>query len=270
MQPVKHITSAKNPEIKRLVDLRERKARDKTGLIIVEGTRELSCAKKAGVSFKEIYTCAEFFRGEEARKLAIAIEREGAKAFETSQDVFSKISFGERLEGLIAVCEKPKRKLEGLMLSSAPFLVVVEGVEKPGNLGAVLRTADAAGVDGVIVTDGSTDISNPNVVRSSLGTVFSVSAAEASNEATLNFLKNNNVKIAAADPTAEKIYTDFSLNVPLAIVLGSEQKGLSSFWQKNCDFKMKIPMRGAADSLNVSTTAAILIYETLRQRSLKK
>jgi len=267
MPPVK-ITSTKNPYVKKLLELREKKSRDKTGLMIVEGTRELFAAKNAQVNFKELYVCHDFLK-EEAQRFVKSFKKE-VKVFETSEHVFKKISFGERLEGVVAVCEKPKRSLQDLKISAKSLLLIVERVEKPGNLGAILRTADAAGIDGVILADSVTDASNPNVVRSSLGTLFSVPVVESSNEKTLNFLKENKIMVAAADPGAKDVYTHLHLNMPLAIVLGSEQKGLSSFWQRNSDFKMKIPMRGQADSLNVSTTAAILIYEALRQRNLEK
>jgi len=270
MPAVKDITSAKNPQIKNVLDLRERKTRDKTGLMIVEGTREIMQAREAGVKFREAFFCQELIHHDEARGLAGFLKKENIGLYETSEEIFAKISFGERMEGILAVCEKPRVAFSDIKISQTPFLVVVEGVEKPGNLGAILRTADAAGVDGVILTDGITDVANPNVVRSSLGTVFSVKVVEGTNTETLNFLKKSHIKICAAFPAAKEIYTDVPLDASLAVILGSEQKGLSDFWKANADLKVKIPMYGHADSLNVSATAAVLVYEARRQRNLKK
>ena len=146
-------------------------------------------------------------------------------------------------------------------------MVVVEGIEKPGNLGAVLRTCDGAGVDGLFVCDAALDIYNPNVVRSSIGTIFSVPVIQDSSGEILSFLKKNNLKICIASPQAKTLYTDVNFNIPLAVVVGSEQKGLSDFWKSRADVQAKIPMHGKADSLNVSATTAIFIYEALRQRN---
>ena len=269
MPPNKKITSAVNVRVKSVLALRERKEREETGLMIVEGVREIARARTAGIVFKEIYLCPDFLSKDDGEKLIREIGPENVITFETTREVFKKISFGEREEGALAVCRQPKWALSDLKLSKNPFLVIVESVEKPGNLGAILRTCDGAGADGLILSDRLTDCFNPNVVRASLGTVFSVKVVESSNERALQFLKENGIKAWAASPEAKNIYTRVGWHMPLAIVLGNEQKGLSDFWMRNCDFIVKIPMRGLADSLNVSSTAAILIYEALRQRSLK-
>ena len=151
--------------------------------------------------------------------------------------------------------------------SKGSLFVIVECIEKPGNLGAILRTCDGAGIDGVIICDGKTDIYNPNVIRASLGTIFSIKIVVSSNEEALKFLKTKNIKVCATLPLAKKVYTKEDLVNPLAIVVGSEQNGLTDFWVKHADLKVKIPMRGQADSLNVSASTAILLYEIIRQKS---
>ena len=180
--------------------------------------------------------------------------------------VFEKMTFGHRHEGVLGVCLQPKKSLKDIQFSKKPFLVAVESVEKPGNLGAILRTADAVGVDGLIVCDPVTDIYNPNVIRSSLGAIFSVCVVPATKEEALKFFKLNKVTICATLPQADKCYSSVDLNVPLALVMGSEEKGLSEFWQKNSDMAVYIPMKGKVDSLNVSVSAAVVLYETIRQR----
>lgn len=153
-------------------------------------------------------------------------------------------------------------------LGRSHFFVIVESVEKPGNLGAIVRTCDGAGVDGLIICDGQTDIYNPNVIRASLGTIFSVKVAVSTNKETLDFLKSKNVTVCAAIPQAKAVYTEEKFANAIAVVVGSEQNGLTKFWTQHADLKVKIPMRGSADSLNVSATTAILLYEIIRQKSL--
>lgn len=280
------ITSFQNPKLKKIVQLREHKTRQSTGLTIVEGFREISRlneAHKAGALLKELFICREFLKDNGKEDFVKTIEAQGVSIFEVSKEVYAKISFGDRLEGMLAVCQPrvfsledlPLRKipLMGLLQNdrrglfrNSPLIVVVEGWEKPGNLGAILRTCDAAGVDGLIVGDGQTDIYNPNVIRASLGTVFSVRVVQSTKKETLKFLKDRNMQICAATPEATKTYFETNFKVPAALVLGSEEKGLSDFWLEAADCQIKIPMHGKADSLNVSTTAGILIYEALRQR----
>lgn len=264
----KNITSFKNPHIKNIIALRERKEREKSKLTIIEGAREMGCAFKAGVEFKEVYICRDFLDDREQQGFVKELESKNVPVFETTKEIFEKISFGDRHEGILAVCRQPKLALKDLKISGHSLFVVVENIEKPGNLGAILRSCDGAGVDGLIICDGATDLYNPNVVRASLGTVFSEKVVESSNEKTFAFLKESSVRIFATAPAAETIYTQADFKGPLAIVLGSEQEGLSGFWITNCDVKIKIPMKGRADSLNVSTTAALVIYEALRQRSV--
>lgn len=257
--PSKTITSVSNSQIKKIVRMRKHKERIASGLTIVEGVREIEKAVKTDIDFEEVYVCKEFLgKRKVPKKIGIITE--------ITQEVYEKISYGERSEGILAVIKTPRHTLKDFSAKTSLF-IVVESVEKPGNLGAILRTADGAGVDGVIVCDAKTDIYNPNVIRSSLGTIFSVTCVMASNEETLEFLKSKNTKICATFPDADTVYTSVDLKGCVAIVLGSEETGLTSFWKGHSDIKVKIPMQGAADSLNVSVTTAILLYEIIRQRS---
>ena len=264
----KKITSLTNSGIKRVVQLRDRKTRLTTGLTIVEGVREITQAQEAGVVFKELYMCQELLVSTKISDIAATSGRNSkVPVYEISKAIFSKIAYGDRAEGVLAVCAPATISFKDLSKKRQPLYVIVEGVEKPGNLGAILRTCDAAGVDGVIVCDGKTDIYNPNVIRASLGVVFSVKVIVSSNNEAIKFLRSQNVMVCATWPKAKMLYTKIKFNNALAIVVGSEQNGLSKFWNQHADYKVKIPMNGRADSLNVSATTAILLYEIIRQRS---
>lgn len=262
----KEITSLQNPRVKAVVDLRERRSRDETGSMIVEGLREISLAQKAGIVFSELYFEEVFFKDAVNKVFIETTSAQCKEIFLLPEYVFEKLTFGHRHEGVLAVCVQPKKALKDIQLSQNPLLVIVESVEKPGNLGAILRTADAVGADGLIVCDPVTDIYNPNVVRSSIGTVFSVPVVSAKAEETLKFLKANKIVTCATLPQAGQCYAKVDMTGPLAVVMGSEEQGLSEFWQKNCDTAVYIPMKGKSDSLNVSVSAAIVLYEAIRQR----
>ncbi len=266
--PHDKITSLTNLKVKHVVQLRSRKQRIEDGLTIVEGLREVARAFEGGVTFHALYICRELISESETVDVFIK-ELDNCKipVYETTQSVFSKISYGDRSEGILAVCAPKTQSFKDLSSKASPLFVVVECVEKPGNLGAILRTCDGAGVDGVIICDGKTDIYNPNAIRASLGTIFSVSVVAGSKEETVEFLRSKNIKICAALPQAKTVYTDAPLTGALAIVVGSEKDGLTDFWGQQADLKVKIPMCGQADSLNVSASTAILLYETIRQRS---
>ena len=264
--PFEEISSAKNPRVREVVLLREKKSRHQKEWILVEGFREISRALEAGVHFQELFFCDDFLDKGRKRDFIKRLPSQ-TKLFKITREVFLKICFGGRKEGLIGICRRPGLPLESVRLSNLPLVVVVEGLEKPGNLGEILRICDGAGAELVMVCDRLADIYNPNVIRASLGTVFSLKVAEVSNDAALDFLKNNGIQILATLPQADVLYNEAKLNRPVAIVLGSEEKGLSEFWKSRSDLAVKIPMRGQADSLNVSATAAIVIYETLRQRT---
>ncbi|HPN88061.1 MAG TPA: RNA methyltransferase [Candidatus Omnitrophota bacterium] len=261
------IISVKNEHIKSVVRLRDRHERDKTGLTIVEGVREIERAIESLCHFKEFYICNELLQQQD-KQILKNIYSLKADMYETTKEVFGKIVYGDRQDGILGVGQPKKYSLKDIKDKKNSFLFVVEGVEKPGNLGAMLRTCDAVGIDGVIVCDEKTDIFNPNVIRSSLGTVFTNKVIVSSSAETFEYLKSRNMKICAATPHVETLYTDVNLKGPLAMAVGSEENGLSDFWMKNSTVKIKIPMKGKADSLNVSTSAAIVLYEALRQRNL--
>ena len=262
------ITSFINPKIKKLVQLRNRKDRDQSHETIIEGYRELLRAVESNVRLSEFYFCPDLLKQYDREGLLDKVLKLKIPMYEVHQPVFEKAAYGDRKEGCIAVASPVAWKLNDLKLPEQSCVVVVEKVEKPGNLGAMLRVCDGAGVDAVIVCEPKTDIYNPNAIRASVGTIFSVNVAAATNEEARNFLKAKKFKICATTPAAEQIYSKENLAPPLAIVVGSEDEGLTDFWIKNADVRVKIPMNGKADSLNVSVSTAILLYEALRQREL--
>ena len=264
------ITSSTNPRIKELVKLREAKARRERGLTIVDGIREVSRAVEAGAAVKELYVCPELYEGQGQGNVAEVITKVSSRkipVYDISSEIFQKVAFGERAEGVLAVCQPKLSTLGDIKKKKDCLLMIVEAVEKPGNLGAILRTCDAAGVDALLVSGHSTDIFNPNVIRASLGTVFTVPVVQADPKDIVTFLKKNQVKIFATTPDTSKISTKSDLRGSVAIIVGSEKEGLSGFWLDHADVKISIPMKGKADSLNAAVTAAVVAYEAVRQRT---
>ena len=259
------IVSLQNSQVKQIVRLRERRERDESDLFLIEGYRELKRAVDAGRSIQSIFYCPEFFLGENETEL---LKKSSAEPILCSKEVFAKISYRDRPDGLLGVARQTHLRLMDLKLSANPFLVIAESIEKPGNLGTILRSCDAAGVDALIVCDPTTDIHNPNVVRSSVGTLFTLPVLEADGEETLNFLRQHKIRIAAATPHAKESFTAADLTGPIAIAVGTEQYGLSENWMKSADCQVRIPMRGIADSLNVASATTLFLYEVLRQRDL--
>jgi TrmH family RNA methyltransferase len=257
------ITSLQNPKVKQLVALRDRRERDQTGLFLIEGYSELKRAVDAGRTIETLFVCRELFLGENEQSL---MEKSKAEIVECSPEVFAKISVRDRSDGLLGVAPQVHLTLQDCKLSKNPFLLIAESIEKPGNLGTILRSADAAGVDAVIVCDPTTDIHNPNVVRSSIGTLFTIPVIEATKEETLEWLQKNGIAIVAATPHAKQEFTQSNLTTSLAIVVGTEQYGLSEEWMNKADIAVRIPMCGIADSLNVASATTLLLYEVLRQR----
>jgi TrmH family RNA methyltransferase len=255
-----------NPRIKAAARLRDRRARESTGLTIVDGAREVRRAFDAGVEVVEAFVCEPLLAGRDARAALDAIVAAEVPTTSTTETAFAKLAFGDRAEGLIVVVRTPTRRLEDLRLSTDPLLVVVEGVEKPGNVGAILRSADGAGADAVVAASPRTDLANPNVIRASAGTIFSVPLAAAPTDAVIAWLRANGIRIVAARVDTGTCYTDADLTGPLALALGSEADGLTSAWQSPDIEAIRLPMHGIADSLNVSVTAAVLLYEARRQR----
>ncbi|MBF0330769.1 MAG: RNA methyltransferase [Candidatus Omnitrophica bacterium] len=262
---IEKISSLQNAGIKRVVRLRTKKSREARGLTIVEGNREVRQAFLAGLRFHSVYICREgVYHVDEA--LAKELLDARVKIYDTGCAVFGKMSYGDRVDGILGLVERPEVTLENLKLSANPLIVVMEGVEKPGNLGAVLRTCDGAGVEALIVCDEKTDIYNPNVIRASLGAVFAVQTVSCTNKEAVEFLRMKGVKTFAAVVQAKEFYYDKDLSGPCAIVMGSEQDGLSDLWRRSADDAVRIPMCGKVDSLNVSVSAAVMVYEALRQR----
>lgn len=261
------ITSRQNPRIKQAAQLRERRERQRTGRFIIDGAREISRALQAGIVPIEAFICDAPADSNECRQTIQEIERSPAEILRVSPDVFAKLAYGDRDDGVIVVAETPRRDLSILQLPCNPLIAVLEGVEKPGNVGAILRSADAAGVDAVIVADGGTDLFNPNTIRASLGTVFRPNVCTATVAETITWLYEQALPIYASRPDAELLYTAVNLRGGAAIVLGSEAHGLSDAWAVAGITPVRLPMHGIADSLNVSTTAAVLFYEALRQRT---
>ena len=264
---IEKITSLQNPRVKQLVKLRDRRPRDEAGVFLVEGYREIRRALEKAVSLQELYFSPEWFLGENEPALIAQAEAAGTKLFELSKDAFAKVAYRERPDGLLAVAPQWKRALADLVLHADPFLLVVEAIEKPGNLGTILRSADAAGCDAVIVCDPVTDIFNPNVVRASTGVLFSVPLVVEESARVLGWLRENKIRMVATTPAATTLYTATDLRGPLAVIMGSEQYGLSDFWLKNADAPVRIPMAGQADSLNVAMATIITLFEAVRQRS---
>ena len=261
------LTSPANPKVKYVVKLRSCSTREETGDMIVEGFRECRRALDNEYRPRAMFHCPELYlKNENERQLVDDAERVGADVFPCSKSAFVKMAYKERPDGLLMIGPHVSKRLSDLDLPPNALVVVTESIEKPGNLGTILRSADAAKVAAVIVCDRTTDIHNPNVVRASTGTMFSVPIVEASSEEALAWLKARNFKILAATPHAEKLQFEVDLTGNVAIALGAEQYGLTQKWMDGAELRVRIPMLGLADSLNVSAAATILLYEAVRQR----
>jgi TrmH family RNA methyltransferase len=262
----KVVTSAANPGVKQVVKLRNARERRETGLFIVEGFREVQRAIASDVEIVELWVSPQHFLGSNEEDL---IASSGVEAIEVAPGPFEKMSYRDRPEGLLAVCRQFDTSLERIELSKQPLLLVVESIEKPGNLGTMIRAAGAAKVDAVIVCDPATDVFNPNVVRSSIGTSLLVPLAVTTTDDAIEWLQINGVSICAATPHTSTPVWDAPLRERAAIVVGSEQLGLSMAWLEASDVDVAIPMPGdVIDSLNAAASAAVLLYEAVRQRSI--
>ncbi|MBR7157326.1 MAG: RNA methyltransferase [Bacteroidales bacterium] len=277
------ITSAQNPKLKEVVQLLEKsKARRERGLFVVEGVREVAACIKNGYRVKSLFFNGSLFSLQQIEELVDltagsregrdgAMERE-VSVFSLSGQAYSKIAYRESTEGVVAVVQEKRLALDDVKFGrkwERPLVLVVERVEKPGNLGALLRTADACGIDAVLVCDPLTDLYNPNLIRSSLGGIFTNQVVACSNEEALAWLKKNGITIFTAQLQDSKWYYDTDMEQPTAIVMGIESTGLTDFWRNEAKAKIKIPMLGELDSLNVSVSAAVLCYEAVRQRASK-
>lgn len=265
--PPDAVTSPQNPRIKALVRLRRRRERDRTGTFLVEGFRELSRAVEAGVEIRTVYACPELYLGSNEQALLDMAGSAGAEVVEVAEQAFRKASYRDRPEGLLAVASQFDHSLAALDPPPDPLVLVLEAIEKPGNLGTMLRTADAAGVSGVIVCDPATDPFNPNVVRASIGTLFTVPLAMSSTSEAVEWLQGRGIRTVATTPEVSLVYSEADLTGGVAVVVGSEQYGLSDRWLSAADVRVRIPMRGRADSLNAAMAAGVVLFEALRQRA---
>ncbi|GHV20860.1 rRNA methyltransferase [Bacteroidia bacterium] len=262
------IASLQNSRIKQIGKL-QTKARERksAGLFVIEGAREISLAIEGDYSIESVLICRELFSKSDYPNLLKRIQPN--LQFEVSEAVFEKIAYREGSDGLLALAKPKSHHLNDLRLPENPFIIVLEAVEKPGNLGAILRTADASRANAVVVCDPLTDIYNPNIVRSSVGCLFTVPIAVCSNTEALEFMRSGKIKTYAAELNAAQWYHETDFTLPSAIIMGTEADGLTEFWLKNADARIKIPMRGKIDSLNVSVSTAVITFEAMRQRRFK-
>lgn len=269
------IQSTQNKRVKQIVELQNKSAvRRREGLFVVEGRREIERCLRCDYQVESVYWCREIVENGEARtesdyslQAALSLNT-STELFEVSKAVYEKIAYRDSTEGLVAVVRTKEHTLDSLMLPDNPLIVVLESVEKPGNIGAILRSADASGVSAVIVCDPLTDLYNPNLIRASVGAFFSVPAITCTSEECINFLKNKKIQILTAQLQDSNLYYDVDMRKGTAIVMGTESTGLTEKWRKAADRHIRIPMSGIVDSLNVSVSAAVLMFEGVRQRSL--
>ena len=262
----KRITSLQNPEVKRVVALTE-KARDRKeqNCFVIEGVREISLAQQSGYAFEKLFVCPELYKPD----TEYPVNLNGCEQIEVTVEVFNKMAYRANDGGLVAVVEQKMLSISELSLKKEPLILVLESLEKPGNLGAILRTCDAAKIDAVLICDGKTDIYNPNAIRSGVGCLFTNQIAVCSSEDAITWLKENKFSIFTTDLTATHYYHQVDYRKSAAIVMGSEAWGVSDKWKTAATAKIKIPMSGKIDSMNVSNSAAILIYEAMRQRDFR-
>jgi TrmH family RNA methyltransferase len=253
------ITSLQNPRVKHIVKLRDdKKQRLQDGVMLVEGYDEIQLALSAGYKPQTLLSAPELASHQ--------ISGPAAESVTVTRAVFEKMSYRDNPDGWLAIFSIPHITFDDLKLNDTPLVIIAESVEKPGNLGAMLRTADAAHVDAILLCDPRVDLWNPNVVRASRGAVFSVPTVECDNASALEWLKSRKMRVLAATPSAEVLYSNVDLREAVAIAVGTEDKGLTDFWMQNADVKVKIPMMGKINSLNVSVSTALIVYEAVRQR----
>ena len=260
------ISSVNNQRIKDVRKLEKASERIARNLFVAEGLREVSLAQRGGYEIETIFVCYDKVRQSETYNLNFLDKLVNVEIIEVSEAAYESIAYRESTEGILATIKPKELNLASLNLSEKPLILVIEAIEKPGNLGAMLRTADAAGIEAVIICDPKTDVYNPNVIRSSLGTVFTNQIATAETSEVTRFLNAKKISSYAAYLETEKMYYQYDFRKPTAIVVGSEANGLSDEWIQSATHHLKIPMLGEIDSLNVSVSAAILLYDAVRQR----
>lgn len=263
------ISSTANLRIKALAKLRAHRGRADGNAILIDGLREIRRAAEADMELLEAFYLADSAIGE-CREAIEICRRRGAKCIQVSPHVMERLTYGDRSDGVVLTAVRPVRRLADLKLTACPLVAVIEAVEKPGNLGAILRSADGAGIDAVIAVDAVADVYGPNVIRASIGTIFTVLVVEAGSEEASAWLRERGLRLVAAAPTGQRLHTELDLTLPTALIFGSEAHGLTRIWQGGDVEQARVPMMGTADSLNVSTTAALFFYEARRQRGAVK
>ena len=280
---VETITSAQNPKLRNLLLLQEKsKARREQGLFVVEGVRELAHCLEAGYTLRTLFVCPEIvgsaenyflcsssknqFSAEQQELAVISSAAENSLVVEIPEQLYRKVAYRESTEGILAEVEYKALGLNDLQLPENPLIMVLESVEKPGNLGAVLRSADAAKADAVFICDPLTDLYNPNLIRASIGAVFTVPTVAVSSEEAIAFLQAQGIQILTAQLQDSSLYYDVDMKCGTALVMGTESTGLTPLWRQAATAHIRIPMLGRLDSLNVSVSAAILLFEAVRQR----
>ncbi len=268
------ISSLQHAQGKQLIKLNKRRTRDAEQLTSVEGVREAARALTSNIIPHNAFICPDLIKNTEAQTVVDQLyqlaDAHRFQVFDVSTAVYQKMAYRGTTGGILLVIPYLNQTLDNLPISQNPFLAIIDGVEKPGNLGAILRTADAAGVDGLILTGdvpGGTDIHNPNVIRASLGALFSVPVVTGSAQTVIQWLREKGIQIVVTTPDADELYTAVDLHPPTAIIMGSEAHGLLATWLNAANQKVRIPMHGLMDSLNLSTATALLFYEVVRQRN---
>jgi len=265
--PPTYIESLQNPRVKFLATLKNKRQRKREGKFLIEGEREVIRARDAGISFEQIFLCEDFYKhSSTSETLAESLLADDTPVVLLDTKVFKHLSMRDNPDGFLALASTFEPHLDRLPLSDTPFLLILEALEKPGNLGTILRTADAVGVDGVIVTDPVTDIFNPNVIRASAGVVFKVPVAVCDNDTLSPWLEQRHIHTVATTPDTELLHFQADYTGPVAILMGSEKDGLAPYWLEKADTKVRLPMHGQADSLNVGAATAAVLYEAVRQR----
>ena len=266
------ITSSHNQKVKQLIKLRDKREREKQQQFLIEGYREIIRAYESGYPIESLFFCKHLFLGSNEKKLIQNIGKT-ASLYALQQDVFEKCSYRDRPDGLLAVAPTQRKTMKEFLAAVKAkakekplFLLVAEAIEKPGNLGSILRSSDAAGVHGVLICDKQADVFNPNVVRASIGTLFALPWIECSLEEALALLKEEGISLVAATPHAKALFTHVNFKQPVAIAMGTEQLGLSKQVMEEAQLQVRIPMLGIADSLNVAAATTLLLYEVIRQR----
>jgi RNA methyltransferase, TrmH family len=269
MPHARRVESARNPLVKEVAKLKQRRERERTGLMLIEGVREVRSALSADLPVRRLLLCPDMQSGggPEGEALRRIAEQRGAEIVLLSTQAFARVSLRQGPDGVAAVAAAYGRDLSALLLPTEPLLLVLQGLEKPGNIGALLRTADAVGVDAVVLTGAGTDVTNPNVIRASMGSAFAVPVAVAPDDEALAWLRQRSLRLVAASPGADRTHWDADYHGATAVVLGAEHEGLPEPWLAAAQARVRIPMHGrAADSLNVAVAGAVLLYEAARQR----